>query len=437
MMEITQKVVFEGIIIEKESKRGKRGVVYLAWDSVFHQRCIYREFQGENTVYSKLKEIDCQNLPKIYRIGQRDGLVCVLEEYIQGDSLAFLLEGGTLSPAAAGEIMVQLCDALKKIHAVGVVHRDIKPENIIIRDSEAVLVDFDASRVVKTKHPTDTHIMGTTGYAAPEQYGFSQTDARADVYSMGVLLNEMLTRQHPSKVLAAGKLRPVIEKCIEVNVDKRYQTAEELRAAVQKAGKPACWKNAAIAALLLLLGAAGCLLVRDIILPDRGQEPEIMEQPEVTADSERELYGGRWPGTGQTSKLYFRYDLDGDGTGEIYKLGIMRTFRRVTGTPSAITSSHRKGKPISAMCTLHLAVPGRRLRAACAGVYRVADRCEGHPVAGRGQRGAAPGDLDPEWSVTGGIQVLYTLENQGKWIYEITATLGNQTMTALATTVVG
>lgn len=321
-MEITQKVVFEGIIIEKESKRGKRGVVYLARDSVFHQRCIYREFQGENTVYSKLKEIDCQNLPKIYRIGQRDGLVCVLEEYIQGDSLAFLLEGGTLSPAAAGEIMVQLCDALKKIHAVGVVHRDIKPENIIIRDSEAVLVDFDASRVVKTKHPTDTHIMGTTGYAAPEQYGFSQTDARADVYSMGVLLNEMLTRQHPSKVLAAGKLRPVIEKCIEVNVDKRYQTAEELRAAVQKAGKPARWKNAAIAALLLLLGAAGCLLVRDIILPDRGQEPEIMEQPEVTADSERELYGGRWPGTGQTSKLYFRYDLDGDGTGEIYKLGI-------------------------------------------------------------------------------------------------------------------
>lgn len=58
-------------------------------------------------------------------------------------------------------------------------------------------------------------------------------------------------------------------------------------------------------------------------------------------------------------------------------------------------------------------------------------------MAGRGQRGSAPGDLDPEWSVTGGIQVLYTLENQGKWIYEITATLGNQTMTALATTVVG
>ena len=68
------------------------------------------------------------------------------------------------------------------LHGFGVVHREIKPENIIIRGAQAVLIDFDASRMVDPEKNSDTKILGTTGYAAPEQYGFFQTDVRADIF---------------------------------------------------------------------------------------------------------------------------------------------------------------------------------------------------------------------------------------------------------------
>lgn len=151
-------------------------------------------------------------------------MVAVLEEYIQGDSLAYLLEGALFSPAEARKITMQLCNALWVLHQLGAVHRDIKPENVIIRGSEAILIDFDASRIFKSDTNQDTQILGTTGYAAPEQYGIAQTDERADIYSLGVLLNIMLTGKHPSKGLASGRLGRIVQKCTMVNPEKRYKS---------------------------------------------------------------------------------------------------------------------------------------------------------------------------------------------------------------------
>ena len=258
-----KETVFPYFEIEKTLKSGKRGNVHLVRYRDTKIRCIYREFAGNGEVYHKLQEIDCPHLPKIYGIQEQDGQVYVLEEYIQGDTLAFLLEGSPLTQAQTEEISMQICEALKILHGLGAVHRDIKPENIIIRGNEAVLIDFDVSRLVKPENHTDTQIMGTTGYAAPEQYGFSQTDARADIYAMGILINEMLTGQHPSKRLEAGPLRPIIERCIEVNVDKRYPTAEELHRAIgafRKAGKKkrklhGLGMTALLMSLLVLFGA--------------------------------------------------------------------------------------------------------------------------------------------------------------------------------------
>ena len=159
-------------------------------------------------------------------------MVAVLEEYIQGDSLAYLLEGALFTPAEARKITLQLCDALWVLHSMGAVHRDIKPENVIIRGSEAVLIDFDASRLFKNGNSTDTQILGTTGYAAPEQYGISQTDERADIYSVGVLLNIMLTGKHPSKELASGKLGHIVQKCTMINPKKRYKNVLHLMEAL-------------------------------------------------------------------------------------------------------------------------------------------------------------------------------------------------------------
>lgn len=151
-------------------------------------------------------------------------MVAVLEEYIQGDSLAYLLEGALFSPAEARKITMQLCNALWVLHKLGAVHRDIKPENVMIRGSEAILIDFDASRIFKSDTNQDTQILGTTGYAAPEQYGIAQTDERADIYSLGVLLNIMLTGKHPSKELANGHLGRIVQKCTMVNPEKRYKS---------------------------------------------------------------------------------------------------------------------------------------------------------------------------------------------------------------------
>ena len=91
-----------------------------------------------------------------------------------------------------------MCKALWVLHSLGAVHRDVKPENIILRGSEAVLIDFDAARLYKPEESGDTQVLGTTGFAAPEQYGLSQTDRRADIYAVGILMNVMLTGEHPS-----------------------------------------------------------------------------------------------------------------------------------------------------------------------------------------------------------------------------------------------
>ena len=208
----------------KTIKNSERGCVSLLQNKQNGTRFIFRHYQGSGEVYRKLLSVSCRNLPKIMEAAEQDGMVAVLEEYIQGDSLAFLLAGACLTPAEAREITLQLCNALWVLHSMGAVHRDIKPENVIIRGSKAVLIDFDASRIFKNETNQDTQVLGTTGYAAPEQYGITQTDERADIYSLGVLLNIMLTGKHPSKELASGKLGRIVQRCTMVNPKKRYKS---------------------------------------------------------------------------------------------------------------------------------------------------------------------------------------------------------------------
>lgn len=83
-------------------------------------------------------------------VGEKDGKTALLEEYVQGDTLSEILEGGLLTTAESKQIARQLCSALWVFHSMGVVHRDVKPDNVIIRGKEAVLIDFDASRIYKS-----------------------------------------------------------------------------------------------------------------------------------------------------------------------------------------------------------------------------------------------------------------------------------------------
>ena len=191
-------------------------------------RYIFRRFTGSGEVYARLLGVSSPHLPEIYEMGSRDGHVAVLEEYIQGDTLAFLLRADVLTPRQARDVTAQLCAALWTLHSMGVVHRDVKPENVVMRGSEAVLIDFNASRIFKPDTEGDTQVLGTTGYAAPEQYGISQSDFRADIYSLGVLLNVMLAGKHPSKCMAPGRLGRVVQKCTMTSPEKRYKSALQL-----------------------------------------------------------------------------------------------------------------------------------------------------------------------------------------------------------------
>lgn len=146
----------------------------------------------------------------------------ILEEYIQGDTLDFLLKDTLFTAKETQEIVTQVCQALWVLHSLGAIHRDVKPDNIILRGDKAVLIDFDAARLYKPEEDTDTQILGTTGFAAPEQYGLSQTDQRADIFAVGVLINVMLTGKHPSKQLAPGRLGHIVARCTQVNPKNRY-----------------------------------------------------------------------------------------------------------------------------------------------------------------------------------------------------------------------
>lgn len=220
---------FEQVRTLKESPRGS---VLLVRHMGTGQRFILRHFSGNGEVYQRLLDYDCPHLPKVFEVAVQDEENLVLEEFIEGDTLDYILKGALFSLKETREIVKQVCQALWVLHTMAAVHRDIKPENIILRGEDAVLIDFDAARIHKPEHEKDTQILGTTGFAAPEQYGLSQSDIRTDIYAMGILINVMLTGKHPSKQLAEGKIGRVVECCTHVSPRRRYKNVLRLMEAI-------------------------------------------------------------------------------------------------------------------------------------------------------------------------------------------------------------
>ena len=209
-------------------KQSPRGTVSVVRHKKSGTRYVFRRYSGSGEVYRRLLPVLCPHLPQIMEAAEQDGQTAVLEEYVQGDTLAELLMGARLTEREARQVTMQLCQALHVLHSMGAVHRDVKPENVILRGSDAVLIDFDAARIYKVASESDTQVLGTTGFAAPEQYGIFQSDERADIFSLGVLLNIMLTGKHPSREMAAGKMGRIVRNCTMTAPEQRYQSARAL-----------------------------------------------------------------------------------------------------------------------------------------------------------------------------------------------------------------
>jgi len=189
---------------------------------------VLRSLPEAAPAYEKLCGIRCRNLPEVYdAICMDDGQI-VLEEYIDGITVAQVMESGKYRPRGSKKVLQGVCNGLTVLHSLGIIHRDVKPENVMIdQTGRVILIDFNASRTVSEKGK-DTVIMGTVGYASPEQLGLSQSDARTDIYAAGAFLNVMLTGKHPSLQLARGRLGRIVKKCTAINPDDRFQSAEKL-----------------------------------------------------------------------------------------------------------------------------------------------------------------------------------------------------------------
>lgn len=186
-------------------------------------------FNGNADVYEILKNLSHPNLPRILSVEQDGESCCVIEEFINGMTVADNLQNGLYTEKGVRTVAKEVCSALDALHSRNIIHRDIKPENIMIDSKGDVkLIDFDAARIYKSYKSEDTSFIGTAGFAAPEQFGINQTDPRSDIFALGILMNVMLTGEHPSKKLYRGKLTTIIDKCIKLDPNARFRNVREL-----------------------------------------------------------------------------------------------------------------------------------------------------------------------------------------------------------------
>lgn len=185
--------------------------------------------------YESIASINNPHLAKIIYTDCADDKLSIVREYISGDCLADMLKGNKkLTEKQALKITAQVCEGLAELHNQGLVHRDINPNNILITtDGNAVIIDYGIIRSFSQSKTADTVILGTPGYAAPEQFGFSQSDQRTDIYAVGVLLNVMLTGMLPNETLYSGTYGTIVKKCIQIDSKQRYLNMSELRDALR------------------------------------------------------------------------------------------------------------------------------------------------------------------------------------------------------------
>jgi len=206
----------------KDSEKSK---IYLVFDTENRRMLVEKHLQGNLPIYQRLMNLPHPYLPKLYEVCLRPEETIVVEEYIEGRSIA------EAHPAEKQlrKWLLELCEVLHHLHRNQIVHRDIKPSNLLIgADGHIRLIDFDAAREEKPQAESDTRLIGTRGYAPPEQYGFAQTDGRADIYALGVTFRQLL-----GQTAKRSRWRHILKRCTALEPKRRYRYTWQITWAIR------------------------------------------------------------------------------------------------------------------------------------------------------------------------------------------------------------
>jgi len=265
--ELTRGSVFaERYEVIEELGKGGMGKVYRVEDKKIKEevalKLIKPEIASDKKTIERFsnelktaRQIAHRHVCKMYDLGESEGAHFITMEYVPSEDLKGMIRmTKRLSVATAIDIAKQVCEGLSEAHRLGIIHRDLKPSNIMIdKGGNARIMDFGIARSLKTKGITGSGVMiGTPEYMSPEQVESKEVDQRSDIYSLGIILYEMVTGhvpfegdtpfsigvKHKSEIPKAPKeinanipddLNQLILKCLEKEREKRYQSAGELR----------------------------------------------------------------------------------------------------------------------------------------------------------------------------------------------------------------
>ncbi len=239
----------------REIGRGGMSVVYLAMDTHLNKQWAVKEIRkkgsGKNDEIvvnsllaeaNMMKRLDHPSLPRIVDIIDNGVTIYVVMDYIEGESLDKILnEYGAQSEEMVIGWAKQLCDALGYLHSQKppIIYRDMKPANVMLKpEGNIKIIDFGIAREYKEQNLADTTVLGTKGYAPPEQYS-GQTDARSDIFALGMTMHHLLTGVDPRSGEAYAPVRQwnpelsegieiIIDRCVEPAAENRYQSCADL-----------------------------------------------------------------------------------------------------------------------------------------------------------------------------------------------------------------
>ena len=238
--------------VEQVLARGEDGITELVTidgAGPFVRKKIRQELARRN-VWSALTECSSPRLPRVEATYELPEHFVVVYDFVPGRSLSKAIEtDGPLTPEEATSLGIELCEAAEELHRHGIVHRDISPNNIVVAANGAHLIDLGIARMRVEGASKDTTSLGTWGFASPEQYGFAQTDARSDVYSIGRVLGFALTGVRPDdetyeQVLkknldnAPATLVHAITRACSFEPSARFQSAAEMAGALSGSSQP-------------------------------------------------------------------------------------------------------------------------------------------------------------------------------------------------------